>query len=40
MTDQWHDDNIASAQFKDDDGDAPDDWEAELEEKVCSSICF
>jgi hypothetical protein len=40
MTDQWHDDEAPIALVRDDDDDAPDDWEAELEEKVCSSICF
>ncbi len=40
MADQWHDDSISSAQVKDDDDDAPDDWEAELEEKVCSYDSF
>ena len=34
MTDQWQDESISRVHIKDDD-DAPDDWEAELEEKVC-----
>jgi hypothetical protein len=36
MTDHWQDNSIATALVKDDDDEAPDDWEAELEEKVCS----
>ncbi len=40
MTDQWNDNSISSAQVKDDDDEAPDDWEAELEEKVCSLHLF
>lgn len=37
MTEQWQEDETTSAQVRDDDADTPDDWEAELEEKVCSS---
>jgi len=33
MADQWHDDNIIGAQVRNDEDDAPDDWEAVLEEK-------
>ncbi len=40
MADQWQDNNLSSALVKDDDDDAPDDWEAELEEKVCSFDLF
>ncbi len=40
MSDQWHDHSISTAQVKDDDVDAPDDWEAALEEKVCTSTLF
>jgi len=36
MTDHWQDNSIATALVKDDDDEAPDDLEAELEEKVCS----
>jgi len=34
MADQWLENSISTVHIKDDD-DAPDDWEAELEEKVC-----
>lgn len=34
MAEQWQDNSITAAEIKDDD-EAPDDWEAELEEKVC-----
>jgi hypothetical protein len=37
---EWHDDKLASAQIKHDDTDVPDDWEADLEEKVCSFDLF
>lgn len=40
MSDQWHDDSISTAQVKDDDVDAPDDWEAALEENVCTATLF
>ena len=35
MADHWEDDeDVPTALVKDDDDDAPDDWEAELEKKV------
>ena len=35
MADHWdHDENVPTALVKDDNDDAPEDWEAELERKV------